>query len=194
VTVTPAFPLVALVSITLGGLWILLWRRHWRWWGLLPVVAGIVMAVSAPRPDLMIASDARTIALRGPDGLLHFPRPPKDHFAAARWLLRDGDPRDWRAAVGSPLVTCDALGCVAKQGGLTLAMSLRPEALNDDCTEADIVLSAAPVLSCEGPRLVLGAREIGDAGGYAVTFAPLRATGVNQWRGARPWVNAQPVQ
>ncbi|MEO7053463.1 MAG: ComEC/Rec2 family competence protein, partial [Rhizomicrobium sp.] len=109
VTVTPAFPLSALVSIALGGLWILLWRRHWRWWGLLPVVAGIVMAVSAPRPDMMIASDARTIALRGPDGLFHFPRAPKDRFAAARWLLRDGDIRDWRAAVGSPMVTCDAL-------------------------------------------------------------------------------------
>ena len=188
VTVTPAFPLSALVSIALGGLWILLWRRHWRWWGLLPVVAGIALAVSAPRPDLMIASDARTIALRGPDGLFYFPRPPKDRFAAARWLLRDGDARDWQAATGSPLVTCDALGCVAKQAGLTLAMSLRPEALNDDCTQADIVVSAAPIMPCEGPRLVLGAHEIAEGGGYAITLSPLHAISVNQRRGMRPWV------
>ena len=194
VTVTPAFPLSALISIALGGLWILLWRRGWRWLGLLPALAGAALAISAPHADLMIASDARTIALRGLDGLFHFPRPPKDHFAAARWLLRDGDARDWQVAVGSPLVACDALGCVVRQDGLTLAMSARPEALGDDCARADIVVSAVPVMSCEKPRLTLGADEIAKAGGYAITFTPLRATGANQLRGARPWVNAQPAQ
>jgi competence protein ComEC len=190
VTVTPAFPLSALISITLGGLWILLWRLNWRWWGLLPVLAGIVLALTAPRPDLMIASDARTVALRGPDGLLFFPRPPKDRFAAARWLLRDGDSRDWRDAVAGSAASCDGLGCIASRGGLVIAISSRPEALADDCAQADIVVSAAPVMSCEKPRLALGAREIADEGGYAIILTPLRAISVNQWRGIRPWVTA----
>jgi competence protein ComEC len=94
VTVTPAFPLAALVLIALGGLWLVIWRRSWRWWGLLPVLVGITLALIAPRPDLMIAPDAQTIALRGPDGLFYFPRTPKDRYAAARWLVRDGDSRD----------------------------------------------------------------------------------------------------
>lgn len=194
VTVTPAFPLSALVSITLGGLWILLWRLSWRWWGLLPLLAGIVLALFAPRPDMMIAADARTIALRGADGLLHFTRSPKDRFAATRWLLRDGDGRDWRDAVTHSNFRCDGLGCVAKQSGLVIAISSRPEALDEDCGQADIVVSAAPLMSCKKPRLALGAGEIATGGGYAITLSPLRAISVNQQRGVRPWVIAQPVE
>jgi competence protein ComEC len=185
-----------LALIALGGLWLVIWRRRWRWWGLLPVLAGIILAMTASRPDLLIASSPRTIALRGPDGLLHFPRTPKDGYAAARWLLRDGDRRDWRDAVGAPVTSCDDLGCVTRQAGLLIAMPWRPEALGDDCTRADIVISAAPITFCEQPRLALGPRDIAAAGGYAIALSPLHVTSVNQWRGARPWVrdNAQPVQ
>jgi len=190
VTVTPAFPLSALVSITLGGLWVLLWRLPWRWWGLVPVAAGIAMAVTAPRPDMMIAADARTIALRGEDGLLHFPRPPKDRFAATRWLLRDGDSRGWKDAGTGDALRCDGLGCIARRYGFLIALSSRPEALGEDCRQADIVVSAAPLISCERPRLALGAREIAKGGGYEVMLSPLRAIAVNQWRGVRPWVIA----
>jgi hypothetical protein len=66
--------------------------------------------------------------------------------------------------------------------------------LGEDCRQADIVVSAAPLASCEKPRLALGAREIANAGGYAITLSPLRAIAVNQRRGARPWVIVQPVQ
>lgn len=194
VTVTPAFPLVALVSITLGGLWILLWRLSWRWWGLVPVAVGIGLALTAPRPDMLIASDARTIALRDRDGLLHFPHPPKDRFAATRWLLRDGDDRNWKDAVGDASLRCDGLGCIAERSGLVIAISSRPEALDEDCDRADIVVSTAPLVSCDKPHLALGAEQIAAGGGYAITLSPLRAISVNHARGQRPWVIAQPLQ
>ena len=167
VTVTPAFPLSALIAMALGGLWLLLWRQNWRWWGLLPMLVGVMMALLAPRPDLIVASDARTIAVRGVDGLLYFPRPPKDHYAAARWLLRDGVRRDWRDAVGGGTsVHCDALGCVTRWRDWTIAAGLRPEALMEDCLQADIVVNVAPAMACGKPRLVLGGRKIAAAGGY----------------------------
>jgi competence protein ComEC len=187
VTVTPAFPLTALVLMSLGGLWLVIWRRGIRWWGLLPVAAGIVFAMSAPRPDLFIASDARTIALRGKDGHLFFPMPPKDHYAAARWLLRDGDSRTWQEAIHRNLA-CDGWGCIAHQAGLTIAIAARPEALEEDCARAELVISATEIFSCKGPRLVLDRRAIASGGGYAVRLVPLAALSINQTRGARPWV------
>ena len=138
----------------------------------------------------MIASDARTIALRGTDGRLYFPVPPKDHFTAQRWLLRDGDSRPWRDAVNRDLA-CDGLGCIAHENGLTIALSSRPEALDQDCTQADVVISATQAFSCQGPRLVLDAKEIASGGGYVVRLAPLSAVSINQTRGARPWVLSQ---
>ena len=194
VTVTPAFPIAALVLIAFGGLWLLLWRRLWRWCGIPLMLAGTVLAVLAPRPDLLIAPDARTIALRGPDGLLHFLRPPKDRYAAMRWLVRDGDRRVWQDAIGADFIDCDALGCVANRDGLVIASSLRAEALGDDCDRANIVVSAVPIAACGKPKLVLGFHEITAAGGYAVTLSPLRADSINQWRGARPWVVNAPDQ
>jgi competence protein ComEC len=190
VTVAPVFPLGALVLMSLGGLWLAIWRRRLRWWGVLPVMVGVVLAVSASRPDLFIAADARTIALRGTDGRLYFPVPPKDHYAAQRWLLRDGDSRPWRDAVNRRL-SCDGLGCIAHQNGLTIALSARPEALDQDCARADLVISAMQAFSCEGPRLVLDAKEIASGGGYALRLAPLSAVSINQTRGARPWVQRQ---
>jgi competence protein ComEC len=127
--------------------------------------------------------------------LLHFPRPPKDRFVAARWLLRDGDRRDWRQAVGLPDTRCDGLGCVTLQEGLVIALGQRLEALTDDCARAAIVISAAPIHACNGPRLVLGGRDIAASGGYAIFLSPLRAQSVHAARGERPWVvKTQPDQ
>ena len=152
----------------------------------LSMLAGIVFALLAPRPDILVAPDARTIALRGDDGVLHFPRKPKDRYAAANWLGRDGDSRDLAQAVG--LGRCDALGCVATVKGMIIAMPLRTEARTDDCNRAALVIGGSG--DCLGPKLVLDSAAIAKGGGYAVTLSSgLSATSVNAWRGQRPWVN-----
>jgi len=190
ITVTPAFPMSALVLVGFGGLWLVIWRRGVRWWGVVPVAAGVALALSAPRPDLFVASDARTIALRGGDGRLFFPVPPKDHFAADRWLLRDGDNRAWRDA-SSRSLACDGLGCIARRHGMIIALAMRPEALDEDCARADLVIAAPAAFACNGPRLVLDAKAIASGGGYAVRLVPLSAVSINGTRGARPWVQGQ---
>jgi competence protein ComEC len=88
-------------------------------------------------------------------------------------------------------LVCDGFGCIAHQSGLTIALSARPEALDQDCARADVVISASQAFSCRGPRLVLDAKEIASGGGYAVRLAPLSAVSINQTRGARPWVPRQ---
>jgi competence protein ComEC len=72
VSLMPAMPLSALLAISLGGLWLAIWRTRWRWWGMGPLIVGAALAWFAPRPDMLVASDGVTIAVRGPDGLLHF--------------------------------------------------------------------------------------------------------------------------
>jgi competence protein ComEC len=128
VTLAPAMPVAALLLMTVGGLWLVIWRRNWRWWGLLPVLAGVVLAWAARPPDMLVAPDARTIAIRGADGVLHFVRKPADKYIARDWLKRDGDGRNIEDAVSMPGMKCDGIGCVVK-GKLLIAVSLRPEAL-----------------------------------------------------------------
>jgi competence protein ComEC len=197
VSLSHAMPLSALVLISLGGLWLAIWRRGWRWLGLVPMAVGAVLAWRAPLPDMLVASDAATIAIRGEDGLLHFLRKPQDKYAARDWLRRDGDGRDIEQAVGLPGTLCDGLGCVVtktvvmgtSRRTVTIAAGLRPEALEDDCRRAQILVNAAQTLACKGPALVIDQRAAEQGQGWRVSLSPIpSAVSVRQLRGMRPWV------
>ena len=183
VSLVRAFPVEALALMSLGGLWLLIWRGHWRWWGLAPMGFGLLWAMLAPLPDILVASDAMTVALRASDGRLYFPRPPRDRFAASRWLERDGDARDSRAmpAIGR----CDTLGCTVESPDGLIALPKDAGALAQDCAHAPIFISAVPTTACRGPKLVLDSQTIARDGGYAIFDG--KAQSVRQWRGARPW-------
>ena len=192
----PAWPIAALVLLSLGGLWTLIWRHGWRWLGLVPMAAGVAVAMTNPSPDLLVARDSMTVAVRGSDGLLRFVRPARDDYSAGEWLKRDGDKRDADAAVATPNdgVRCDAYGCIAKaRDGTLIAVPARIDALAEDCAEARIVVSAEPARRfCNGPQLVIDRIDIARAGGYAVWLGePLRVETVEGERGRRPW-SAQP--
>jgi competence protein ComEC len=187
VSLVSAMPLAALVLMALGGLWLAIWRKHWRWWGAAPMLIGVILAFLAPRPDMLVASDAVTIAVRGDDGLLHFVRKPRNSFVAREWLKRDGDSRDLAQAIGMPGLRCDGLGCVVNRPPV-IAAGVRPEALAEDCARAVVVINAA-IGPCNGPVVVIDQKMAADGQGWSITLlSPPSATSVRAWRGMRPWV------
>ncbi len=186
------WPQSALLLVVAGGLWIFLWRARWRWLGFLPIAAGLVVAGLATPPDILVTRDGRDVAVRLASGKLAFLRAPKDDYAAQSWLQRDGDARAPDQAVGgSPDgVRCDSYGCVAKLGdGEVLAASLRFEALDEDCSHADIVIAAVPARhTCSGPRLVLDRFDLAKSGATAIRLGQsLDIRTVRGERGERPW-------
>lgn len=190
VSLAPAMPLPALILISLGGLWLAVWRQAWRWWGLAPLLVGADLAYFAHLPDMLVAGDAVTIAIRGPDRLLHFVRKPLNTFAARDWLRRDGDGRDITDAVNMPGLSCDGLGCIVK-GGMLIAASLKPEALDEDCVRAKVVVIPATAADCKGPAVVIDRKAAEDGEGWRITLSPTpMAVSVRQLRGERPWVAA----
>jgi competence protein ComEC len=186
VSLTSAMPVAALVLIALGGLWIAIWQRPWRWWGAAPMVLGVLLACLMPRPDMLVAPDAQTVAIRGDDGLLHFLRKPKDTFAAREWLRRDGDAREIGEAIGMSGLSCDGQGCVVARG-VTIAAGLRPEALAEDCARAAIVITASAV-TCKGPKVMIDQTAAKDGQGWRIDLSSLTAKSVREWRGERPWI------
>ena len=192
ISAVPAWPVGAIVLMSLGGLWVALWRRSWRWLGILPAAAGVLVALTARGPDLLVARDASTVAVRGSDGVLRLVRAPRDGYSADEWLKRDGDDRDSDAAVAARKdgVSCDAYGCIARgRDGRLIAVVSRVDALAEDCANAAIVISAVPASRhCAGPKLVIDKFDIASAGGYAVWLgAHMRVETVEGERGKRPW-------
>jgi len=192
VSVVPAWPAGALAVLSLGGLWLLIWRRNWRWLGLFPMAGAVAFALTAPGPDLLVARDAGTVAVRGPDGLLRFVLPPRDDYTAGEWLKREGDSRTSDMAVALPAdgVRCDGFGCLARaHGGYLVAVDLRAEALAEDCANAQVVVSLAAARQlCHGPQLVIDRLDVAQNGGYAAWFGnKMRVRTVAGERGVRPW-------
>jgi len=190
-----AWPVSALVLISLGGLWIVIWRSLWRWLGGAPALAGIALILFARPPDLFVARDGQTIAIRGTDGRLHFLRHIADEYSASEWLKRDGDTRAARNAIASVKdgVRCDASSCVARMpAGFTAAAVARPDALREDCANADIVIGSFPLHGqCRGPKLVIDKIDVIRNGAYAVWLGDkITSESVQQVRGNRPWSHA----
>jgi competence protein ComEC len=192
VSTVPAWPVSALVLISLGGLWTVIWRRRWRWFGFVPAAIGIVLIFTSVPPDLLIARDGETVAVRGSDGNLRLLRVAHDDYSVAEWLKRDGDNRDADDAIAGTKdgVRCDFLGCVTRAlNGMTIAAASRIAALTEDCASADIVISAVPTRHrCKGPKLVIDRFDVSRNGAYAIWLANgIRIKTVEDSRGQRPW-------
>ncbi|MCH8858724.1 MAG: ComEC/Rec2 family competence protein, partial [Proteobacteria bacterium] len=131
VNLVPAWSLTVLLLIVAGGLWVGLWQRRWRWLGVAPIAAGLLLSVVTQPPDILIARDGSALAVRGADGKFLFLGDPDD-YTAAQWLIRDGDARPAGEALADGL--CDQWGCVVETvDGRTVALALRAGAHTDDC-------------------------------------------------------------
>jgi competence protein ComEC len=186
-----AWPISALILMSVGGLWVVIWRGNWRWLGFVPAAAGLVAILVARPPDLLVARDGETVAFRGADNLLYLVRHPTDEYSASEWLKRDGDSRTSVQAVAGAVqgVRCDTYGCVAREHGAIVAISTRRGALAEDCANADIVVSSVPAWGfCVGPKLVIDRFDVSRRGAYAVWLGEqTRVETVQGSRGDRPW-------
>ncbi len=192
ISTVSAWPMDALILLSLGGLWVLLWRRSWRWAGLVPMIAGVALALATRGPDILFARDGATVAIRGSDGVLRLMHKAGDSYSADEWLKRDGDSRDADTAIAARKdgVSCDGYGCIAKgRNGAVIAAVQRIDALDEDCANATIVVSAVPAgRVCTQPKLVVDKFDVARAGGYAIWLdKDISVQTVEGERGSRPW-------
>ncbi|WP_448187404.1 ComEC/Rec2 family competence protein [Azospirillum sp. sgz301742] len=189
----PAMPLAGLVAIVLGGLWLALWSGRWRLWGLVPVLLGLISPVFTVPPDVLVAGDGKLLAVRAADGRLSLSSATAARFIANAWLKRDGVdtpsapwPRGGRSTDGR--LACDALGCVYRKDGRTVALSSNSQAQAEDCGSADAVVNLEPARHCRAP-LVIDRWALLRGGTHAlyVTSGGVRAESVRERRGQRPW-------
>jgi competence protein ComEC len=198
-----ALPLAAFLLIVAGGLWFCLWQTRWRRWGAAPMALGVVMALFAVPPDLMVDDDGEHVAARATDGTLVLLRGRATDYTGTTWLGRDADPRvlpflDAPRAKNRPKgLHCDSWGCTYRlPAGKLLALSDAPASLADDCAEADIVIARIPMRrACTKPLLVIdrfalwrfGAHELWLSGGSIKVRHVQEARGDRFWSRPKPW-------
>jgi competence protein ComEC len=190
-----AMPAAALGLIVLGGLWFLLWTRRWRWLGVAPVAAGILLTLTARQPDLLIAEDGKLVAFRQDNGVMALSNRAHDKFTQSVWVRRagEGDIED----NPPPLMhdTTDSEHC--SQGACRFVVASHRVAILSDVhgfaaacdSDAEIVISAiAAHAHCKAP-LVIGRTDLARDGAMAILFdeTGTRIETVRQDSGIRPW-------
>ena len=188
------------LALAFVGLMLLcLWRGRLRWIGA-PLALAVALWPRPPAPDVWIAADGTTAAVRQGDHAVLL-RPDARRFGAELWGRRRGLIVPAGAEL-SPAYACDRRSCAptaASPVALALSWSrVGPdlETLEGMCAEAEIVVLRGPAPGLPArcrERIVLDAKDFAAGGaaelyrrrdGWWIVWAqPLR--GVRPWTGVR---------
>jgi competence protein ComEC len=151
----PAFGIGPLIAASVGIILLGLLRTPLRYAGAALLLVAAVWAARVPQPDILISADGRNVGIRGQDGRLHLMRAARDGFLVKEWLAADADTRTATDTSLTEGVSCDENGCVAPAaGGALIALSLRPEALPDDCERAALIVTARQAPAACGASVI----------------------------------------
>jgi len=184
-----AFGVGPLLLGTAGLVVLCLLRSPLRLAGAMLIAIAAVWAARTPQPDVLVAADGTTFAVRGGDGRLAIVRTGTDTFAVRQWLAADADARTHTDKGLGGGIRCDQAGCIGRLAdGRLVALARTAEAFEEDCRRAAVVASArtAPArcaaLVIDGDMLrrsgAISLRRAGD--GFAISA--VRPQGYD-----RPW-------
>jgi competence protein ComEC len=166
VTAIPAPGPWVLTMLTLGAIWLILWRGWVRWLGVAPVLLAFGLWGIAERPLLLVSGDGKLVGLAGPEGrALSAAR--GGGFAAESWLENDVDLAGQKLAAGRPGFTGPRGERWFQIGGLKAVV----------LSGKGAATALAP--ACASGALVILAEVAGDApaGCRLIDVATLRDTG-----------------
>jgi competence protein ComEC len=167
-------PALALLVAVTGFLWLALWRERWRLAGIAPLLAALPIALLAPQPDILVDQSGGAAAVRGPDGRFQIIGK-EDKFEVENWLRADGDPRAADAKdLAAHVAGCDALGCIGRLAdGSEVALIRAPDALDEDCRTAAVVISRfPPPPGCAARATVIDHETLARGGSEALYRLP----------------------
>lgn len=193
----PAFGPAAVLMMTLGLLWLILWQTAIRWAGVAIAAAGIVMAAGTPSPDLIVSGQGRIAAYRNSAGKLDVLNARSNPFGVAQWLASDADRRKPESPGLEGAGRCDPKGCIGRlRDGRVLALVLTLDALGEDCARADIVITPLQTGGlCREPEQVIDRawlRTHGASRFYLNPDGTIRSETARSRLYDRPWSRRPP--
>jgi competence protein ComEC len=181
----------------------LLWQTGWRWWGLLPTIAGFALMLNAPTPDLLVTGEGRHVAVRLDDGRFATLRAGAGDYVREQLAEAAGSDAEMAALAEMPGSECNADFCrwrVMRGGREWTILAARSRYLVDGpelvaaCAAADIVIADRWLpAGCQARWLTLDRDAFDMHGGVAVRFDPPRLSTAIDPADAHPWRRAQQV-
>lgn len=193
VSLTPQWPLGALLALVFGGLWLCLARSPLRLAGLLGIPAAVVIVQSAKPPDVFVADSGLNAAVLSGENILAY-SPRRDRFSVGVWRETAGFERtEETGARMRDVAACDDGGCVVSLSGRGVVSFIEdPLALAEDCARADVVVAFFPASGADWracKAVIIDRRSVWRRGAHAAWLEEGEATirTVAETRGDRPW-------
>lgn len=194
-------PTTAFGLIIGGGLWLMLWHGRVRIAGAMPILAGVVWALTTPAPDLLITGDGMHMAVRSEAGTLSTLRPRAGDYVRSMLGERAGMIGELSDLDVLPGASCSTDTCRVTlrrgdRGWRILATRSRYlvsyTEFRAECAAADIVVSDRRLPDWCAPRWFKADRVLlQETGGLAITLSSGRVETVTDTEGAQPWVVAR---
>lgn len=190
----PPLPMAGVVLIVLGGLWLCLWQRSWRLWGLAGIVLGFATMLMARPPDIVLADFGRVLAVRAADGGYHVA--PGAEKLSQSFLASQTGARllPWPAVASGAAdgVDCPSEGrCFYPANGRRVALVRTEAGLPVGCDTVDAIVAQVPAgFACRGKIPVADRIDNWRHGAIALWLDKhgVVMVSANASRGDRPWV------
>lgn len=200
VTMMPAMPSWAFALMVFGGLSIGLFKSHIRYGGLLPVAIGMWAMLSAPRPDVLVTSDGKHLAVSGSDGRVALLRARTGEYIQDMLLESVGtlsDPLDierWPGANCSPDICVIHMRRGNRMWSIMATRTVYPIPeleMAAACSRADIVVSDRWLPASCSPKWIKADKgTLTESGGLAFFLTSGTVRSVNDENAHEPWVRA----
>lgn len=191
----PALPPVALAFFAFGFLWLCLWTRAWRLWGIPIILLGFLTFPLQEKPDLMVSPGGKIAVLKRDDGSYAFMGSGREGYYTESWARWFGlRPENFIAEKNPPEFNCDDNRCVIAREGQMISLVRKPDGFFQSCEEGiPIIMTIRQIKKfkgeCESAKTIRYWDSV-DNGSYMFNFrgGVWEITSVNDLRGHRPWV------
>lgn len=163
-TYHPAMPFAALLLVTFGGLWMCLWRTRWRFLGFIPFVLGTLSFLITPRPDVFVADDGVSVAVRLENNRLAVRSKSLEDFTVQTWLQRNGKRAgdftqmvswfDMMEKGGEETIKCTGTTCILTKGDQRIAFPMSRDDVPALCGKADLIIAPTSFTPCPDKTMV----------------------------------------
>lgn len=177
-----AVPNTAVVIFFYGMIWFGLWKKTWRWFGVIPMMLGVVIWRYSSVPFIYVNADANVMAVND-GGFAHILGNENNTFTTKIWLQEWGQ-SDYQYIDDGYLFFPDynlLLINSPKEGIKYL--------INNENDFENIITSgyASTIKKYADPLNVIDRDDIRLGNGLAIFINPMNIVLINEWCGKRPW-------
>ncbi|MBC6686362.1 ComEC/Rec2 family competence protein [Wolbachia pipientis] len=133
------FPTSSIIIITLGLLWLCLWERNWRFFGIFFIVLGICFSTAYKTPDILINAD--NVAAKESDNLLYSLTRKNRNFVVKTWAKQNGQNQILNHTKYSNPDKRLKYGCIYNKGNnKSVLLAYKKEDISENCDKVDLII------------------------------------------------------